>query len=489
MRIFTISFLFVLSLFPFANAQARIIHVPADSSTIQAGINGASDGDTVLVARGHYYERINFLGKAIVVASNFILDNDTTTIDSTIIDADTLVLGVNDTGSVVTFVSRGLSTSAIKGFIIQNGTGTLDESGYRNGGGIHCLFSSPTISHNIIKGNSAIDGTGGAICCDVASRPIVQNNLITANSAIYGGGIFCLNFSSPIIRSNSIMNNIAISYGGGICCVEVSSPVIDSNSIIANSAFAGGGICCMYHSQPTITNNVIVDNSAGWYGGAIRCEGYSSSIINNNIIADTYGIGIYCDHSAPIISNNIILNSTAGEGIACEYESYPTIRYNDVWNNPAGNFHDCPEGVGDTTWGTNFNGMPCDSFYNITRDPLFTDTITFELLCNSPCIDAGDPNISVSIDSGGCRIDIGAHEYPYILGDANSDGIITPKESKIGAVNISDIVYVINFLFVNGSPSCPYHAADTNCDGLVDVTDIVCLINYLFIEGPLPCGF
>jgi len=49
--------------------RAKIIHVPADSSTIQAGINGAVDGDTVLVARGRYCESIDFLRKAILVAS------------------------------------------------------------------------------------------------------------------------------------------------------------------------------------------------------------------------------------------------------------------------------------------------------------------------------------------------------------------------------------------------------------------------------------
>ena len=51
---------------------AATIHVPGDSTTIQAGINGAADGDTVLVQPGTYVENINFNGKNIVVGSLFI---------------------------------------------------------------------------------------------------------------------------------------------------------------------------------------------------------------------------------------------------------------------------------------------------------------------------------------------------------------------------------------------------------------------------------
>jgi hypothetical protein len=68
--------------------------------------------------------------------------------------------------------------------------------------------------------------------------------------------------------------------------------------------------------------------------------------------------------------------------------------------------------------------------------------------------------------------------WPVICGDVNGDGL----------VNINDVVYLINYLFIAGPPPNPFQAGDVNSDGSVNVSDVVYLINYLFISGPPPCS-
>src|ERR1700722_6675739 len=90
--------------------MGKVIHVPADQPTIQAGINAAATGDTVLVSSGTYYENINFNGKAITVTS-------ASGPGATVID------GSKGTYSAtVTFSSNETLSSVISGFTIQNGS-------------------------------------------------------------------------------------------------------------------------------------------------------------------------------------------------------------------------------------------------------------------------------------------------------------------------------------------------------------------------------
>ncbi len=64
-------------------------------------------------------------------------------------------------------------------------------------------------------------------------------------------------------------------------------------------------------------------------------------------------------------------------------------------------------------------------------------------------------------------------------GDANRDEV----------VNVSDVVFLINYVFIAGSPLPePFCAGDTNADGNVNITDAVAIINYIYNSGNPPAS-
>lgn len=67
--------------------------------------------------------------------------------------------------------------------------------------------------------------------------------------------------------------------------------------------------------------------------------------------------------------------------------------------------------------------------------------------------------------------------FPFLRGDAYRDG----------KINVSDVIYIINYLFKGGPYPVPLEVADVNCDGKVNVADVIYLINYLFKGGPPLC--
>ncbi|MCB0316679.1 MAG: hypothetical protein KDH84_26070, partial [Calditrichaeota bacterium] len=112
---------------------------------------------------GTYPEQINFRGKAITVASHFILDGDTSHIAATSITGSTAAHP--DSGSVVYFISGEDTTSILSGLSVSGGSGTVIPPVFtgddRAGGGIYCFNSGAKITHCRISGNQ-ISGVGHA---------------------------------------------------------------------------------------------------------------------------------------------------------------------------------------------------------------------------------------------------------------------------------------------------------------------------------------
>ena len=61
-------------------------------------------------------------------------------------------------------------------------------------------------------------------------------------------------------------------------------------------------------------------------------------------------------------------------------------------------------------------------------------------------------------------------------GDCNADG----------RKNVSDVLYLVNYVLKSGPQPNPMAIGDVDCDTMVNVNDIIYLINYLFKGGPPP---
>ncbi len=104
------------------------------------------------------------------------------------------------------------------------------------------------------------------------------------------------------------------------------------------------------------------------------------------------------------------------------------------------------------------------------------------------------------INSTSSPIDIGRRDPTKMYGGHYFDGIIDEvRISKIarlprgyinsdGLINLSDIIYAVNYIFKGGPPPIPrIDIGDVNCDCKVNLVDIIYLVNYIFKGGCKPC--
>lgn len=295
-------------------------------------------------------------------------------------NAQTTILDGEGENEVI-FISIGRGNFALKGFTIKNGT--------YSGIWVHSnVYETPLITKNVITAN------GQGIRCDAYSKPDIVNNIITANN---GRGIFCEGHSHPSIIDNTIDSN----EGAGIDVSGANYPnAYIVNNLITNNQ--GDGIVLYDGVTSTeILNNIITynaDNGIGVYWN-------SGAAVMNNVIAfnGASGINHFTVASYYIQFMNILNNIITGNGdygIRSDntfWSQYMPSDYNDVWNNPLGNFDGYAE------------PGPNDIFVN----PLFVDSnnAEFSLIPGSPCIDAGNPD-PVYDDPDGTRNDMGVYGGP-----------------------------------------------------------------------------
>lgn len=418
-----------------ADAQAqKLIHVPGDQPTIQAGVNAAQNGDTVLVSPGTYYEAIDFSGKNLTLTSS---DGAKTTI----------LDGSHISGWIVTF-GGGQATrqSVLNGFTIRNACADAwpvwDPT--VGCGGVEA-YGSPTITNNIISNNYGygIYGYGPRIVANTVSYTKSQYNPLYDYGCDYADG------SGISVRGPSEITGNIIEYngnvgttkgapasGGGVNITGLASA--SSNVIRYNTAACNGGGIYVYVNNIPIIQNLIYGNVAGAAGGGVFFQTTSSSnyntgplqifVINNTFVNNAIhpnfsnsaykagsqlAFGGYVSQTG--LFNNIVYSTDSYEAIYCSstyayLSATPLVTdHNDIVSTSGPKY-------GGSKWCMDSTGTAG----NISVDPQFVEpgSDDFHLRSSSPAIDAGNnaaPMIPAIDIVGNVRIQRATNtEYAFI---------------------------------------------------------------------------
>lgn len=382
------------------------LHVPSDYATIQAAIDAASPGGTIVVADGTYTGEgnrdIDFNGKTITVRSKN--------------GPDRCIISLNDIESdphrAFSFHSKEDADSILDGFTIINVYPIKPDT-------IRCYDSSPTIINCKI--------TDGGIYCIYKSSPIISNCVISSHSGDYA--ISCYNDCSPIISNCTIGDKLNLEPGSGILIMLGSSVTINNCIISNNLSVSGAGVNCS-GSDVTINNCTLSGNSAGIKGGGIYNDG-ATVVLTNCILwgnSDSGGADesaqIHTDGGLSVVNYNCIqgwTNALGGMGnigddpcfvdpnnsnyhLTSEAGRWDRHVYNAVDLIGDGIINLLDFGILAGSWGQEEANLPADLDFDGIVGMSDLRMLTDEYLTSyvpgvwvfdevtSPCIDAGDLN-------------------------------------------------------------------------------------------------
>jgi parallel beta-helix repeat protein len=228
-----------------------------DAATIQAGIDSAAAGDTVLVGAGTYTGagncNIDFSGKAVTLRSES--GPGVTTIDC------------GGTSSGISFLSGEDASSVVQGLEIRN---ALDS-------GIYCRQAAPTIRDCIV-----VEGVGHGVLCQAGGSPTIQGSTIAGNE---GRGVLCQAECDPCLERCVITGN-----GGGIYLMDQCEPTLRECTISANAADRGAGIRGQFFTTATVERCIVWGNCATAAGNEILMEIACDQVTLTCCAVDSTGI-------------------------------------------------------------------------------------------------------------------------------------------------------------------------------------------------------
>jgi hypothetical protein len=430
----------VLVLISPTSPSARTWYIEPDGSgdapTIQAGVDSAAVGDTVLVAPGVYHDCTHLNAHAhphcVILRGGIHVIGEADDPSDVVIDAEGVGRVIECTNLAEPVCIRGITIA--RGRTNMTGGGLYahqchlfvddcrfvrNESSDASGGGIRaaapytlqisgCQFSSNAAPNAGLGQGGAVSVTASG---DVAGLSYqIVDCVFQDNTAGYGGGAVHLRTAFPNsmhVIGCKFSGNSTEGYGGAVLIDYYGSAEIRECLFVDNRALKGGAMAAYYVPDEsewayvdgcTFERNMALAGGAVWLWRAnVRCTGSMYvhdwaddcggvfDVLDGGLAvldctlhgngAGGYAGGIAVRHSLFVLARTIISYSTSGEAVYRFGPLAPTIQCCDLCGNAGGDW------VGTVACYAGIEG-------NFSEDPVFCDRENgdFHLAENSPCM-------------------------------------------------------------------------------------------------------
>ncbi|ASJ01885.1 hypothetical protein A3L09_00725 [Thermococcus profundus] len=226
---------------PLASTHSSVIHVPGDYPTIQEAVDGASDGDEIVISPGTYVENV-IVDKKVHIVSE--ADPAATTVEAA--DPSKPVFKVT------------VSDVMISGFTISGASGSAMA-------GVYVLASDVNVSSCILSGNYY-----GIRIVSASNVRVFDNRICDTVAGIFGTGM----------DSSTIENNLVTRTGTGLYLHLSKGNVVRGNIITG----ADRAIIIDSHSDANVIfENDFLENTEG----ILIHDSRNNVIYLNNIVSGT----------------------------------------------------------------------------------------------------------------------------------------------------------------------------------------------------------
>ena len=319
----------------FASETETPIIVPTDFPTIQAAIDSAKNGDTILVMPGKYGECLTINKPLKLIGSGA---------DSTMIEGDgarhtVLAEGVSGF-TFANFAVKTAGNSSTSGIYIRRGSSNLIENVTVTGHlyGIHIYDSSGDKLRNCIMTGNKYNLRVWGLYLSHFLHDIDSSNLVNGQTVCYWvnqqnmkvpqnvGHVALVNCTNIVVKNLNLSHNLA-----GVLLAYTNNSLITEVSASENE----NGLYLVCSHNNLVVNNTFLNN---YWIGILTISASNNSIIANVLNNNTWGIRL--SHSAYLLSTysvkNLILGnnvSNSSNGIYFESSNNNTVNGNVMENN------------------------------------------------------------------------------------------------------------------------------------------------------------